>query len=164
MFQKRLTKDQALQKLRHYCSYQERSHTEAKEKLYGFGLYKKEVEECLAQLIEENYLNEERFAIAYAGGKFRMRQWGRIKIRQALKEKRISDYCIQISLKEIDDQIYMSTLRKLALAKWKTLEEEKNIFIKQRKTQDYLLQKGYEHDLVAGELKKLKAGNFQATA
>ena len=93
-----------------------------------------------------------------------MRQWGRIKIRQALKEKRISDYCIQISLKEIDDQIYVATLRKLALAKWKTLEEEKNIFIKQRKTQDYLLQKGYEHDLVAGELKKLKAGNFQATA
>ena len=164
MFQKRITKDQALQKLRHYCSYQERSHAEAREKLYGFGLRKQEVEECLAQLIEEDYLNEERFAIAYAGGKFRMRKWGRVKIRQGLKEKRISDYCIQKSLKEIDEQLYTATLSKLVLAKWKTLEGEKNVFIKQRKTLDYLLQKGYELELVAGELNKLKTPNFHQTA
>ena len=87
---KRIDKEQAFQKLKHYCGYQERSHQEAKEKLYSFGLYKQEVEELLSRLIEENYLNEERFAVAFAGGKFRMKGWGKVKILHALKEKRVS--------------------------------------------------------------------------
>src|SRR5213082_1811867 len=91
---RKIGKEQALQKLKHYCGYQERSHVEAIEKLYSFGLYKQEVEECISRLIEEDYLNEERFAMAYARGKFRMKRWGKIKIRYALKEKAVSDYCI----------------------------------------------------------------------
>jgi regulatory protein len=79
-FKKQLTKEQALQKARHYCGYQERSHAEVKEKLYSFGLRRQEVEESLSQLIEEDYLNEERFAQQFAGGHFRMKQWGRVKI------------------------------------------------------------------------------------
>jgi len=144
----KLSKEQALPKIKQYCTYQERCHAEVKEKLYAFGLYKKDVEQLMSQLIEENYLNEERFAIQYAGGKFRMNQWGRIKIKYALKQKQVSDYCIKKALKEINESDYKKTLQKLAEQKLKTLKGEKNIFIKKRKLQDYLLQKGYEGELV----------------
>ena len=153
---KRLGKEQALQKLKHYCGYQERSHSEAREKLYSFGLYKQEVEECISRLIEEDYLNEERFAIAYAGGKFRMKGWGKNRIIQSLKEKRVSSYCISNALKEINDSNYNENLKKFATAKWNKLSSEKNIFIKLRKTQDFLLRKGFESNLVSDMLRQLK--------
>ena len=124
----KLSKEQALPKIKQYCTYQERCHAEVKEKLYAFGLYKKDVEQLMSQLIEENYLNEERFAIQYAGGKFRMNQWGRIKIKYALKQKQVSDYCIKKALKEINETDYKKTLHKLAEQKLKTLKSEKNIF------------------------------------
>lgn len=146
---KQLTKEQALQKAKHYCGYQERSHTEVKEKLYSFGLYKQQVEELLSQLIEENYLNEERFAIQFAGGRFRMKQWGRVKIKYELKQKRVSEYCIKKALKEIDEEDYLSTLQTLAAKKWATIKGEGvNHYVKLSKTTDYLLQKGYEPDLI----------------
>ena len=153
---KRIDKEQAFQKLKHYCGYQERSHQEAKEKLYSFGLYKQEVEELLSRLIEENYLNEERFALAYAGGKFRMKGWGKMKILQSLKEKRVSNYCINKAMGAIDHSQYESTLRKFAASKWKTLKSEPNIFIKMRKTQNYLMQKGFEPGLVSDVLRSLR--------
>ena len=140
----KLSKEQALPKIKQYCTYQERCHAEVKEKLYAFGLYKKDVEQLMSQLIEENYLNEERFAIQYAGGKFRMNQWGRIKIKYALKQKQVSDYCIKKALKEINESDYKKTLQKLAEQKLKTLKNESNVFSKRKKLQDYLLQKGYE--------------------
>jgi regulatory protein len=149
VYRKQLTKEQALQKLRHYCAYQERSHAEVKEKLYSFGLRKPVVEESIAQLIEEDYLNEERFAMQFAGGKFRMKQWGRIKIKHALKQKQVSEYCIKRGLKEIDENEYLKTLDKLAAQKWKTVKGPGvNGFVKVGKTTDYLLQKGYEPELV----------------
>jgi len=140
--------DQALQKAKQYCAYQERSHSEVKEKLYSFGLRKNEVEQVLTQLIEENYCNEERFAELFAGGKFRMKQWGRIKIRHALQEKRISDYCIKKALASIEAGDYIKTLTRLAEQKLRLLKSEKNQFIRKKKLQDYLLQKGFETDLV----------------
>lgn len=133
MKQQKLTPQQALQKAKHYCAYQERSHAEVKEKLYGFGLYKKEVDPIISTLIEENYLNEERFAIAFAGGHFRTKQWGRVKIKYQLKLKQVSEYCIKKALKTIDDNDYLQTLEKLFTEKLKTLKGEKNIFIKKRK-------------------------------
>ena len=144
----KLSKEQALLKIKQYCTYQERCHAEVKEKLYAFGLYKKDVEQLMSQLIEENYLNEERFAIQYAGGKFRMNQWGRIKIKYALKQKQVSDYCIKKALKEINESDYKKTLQKLAEQKLKTLKGENNVFSKKKKLQDYLLRKGYEGELV----------------
>ena len=156
---KRLDKEQAFQKLKHYCGYQERSHQEAREKLYGFGLYKQEVEEILSRLIEEDYLNEERFAIAYAGGKFRMKGWGKNKIVQSLKEKRVSDYCIKKAMQEINVDNYQATIDKLASAKWKSLRSEPNIFIRMRKAQDYLLHKGFESNLVGNAIQKLRKQN-----
>ena len=142
------SKEKALQKAKHYCAYQERCHSEVKDKLYSFGMNKKEVDELLSNLIEENYLNEERFAIQYAGGKFRIKQWGRIKIKYALKQKQVSEYCIKKALAAISETDYKKTLQKLFDQKLKTLKTEKNIFIKKRKLQDHLIQKGFETDLI----------------
>ena len=142
------TPDQSFAKIKQYCAYQERCHSEVRTKLYSFGLNKDEVEEIIYLLITENYLNEERFAIMYAGGKFRMRQWGKNKIKQALKYKQISDYCIKKALKEIDEKDYQKTFFKLAEQKFKALKSEKNLFIKKRKLQDFLIRKGYEHHLI----------------
>jgi regulatory protein len=156
-YQKQLSKEQALQKARHYCGYQERSHTEVKEKLYSYGLRKTDVEELMSQLIEENYLNEERYATMFAGGKFRMKQWGRVKIKYELKQKRVSEYCIKKALKEIDEEDYLKTLRNLAQKKWDSVKGEGvNHFVKMSKTTDYLVQKGYEMDLVRAEVTRLR--------
>jgi regulatory protein len=152
MQQQKLTPEQALQKIKHYCAYQERSHAEVKDRLYGYGLYKKDVEPIISTLIEENFLNEERFAIAFAGGHFRTKQWGRIKIKYQLKQKQVSEYCIKKALQAIDDDAYEKTLQKLFDEKLRALKSEKNIFIKKRKVQDFLLQKGFEATLVREKL------------
>lgn len=151
----KLTPDQALQKARHYCAYQERCHSEVKEKLYGFGLHKADVETLLSQLIEEKYLNEERFAIQFAGGRFRMKQWGRVKIRYELRQRQISEYCIKKGLAAIDEEAYDETLQKLFDEKLRALRSEKNIFIRKKKIQSFLVQKGYETELIRELLAKL---------
>lgn len=148
-FSNRLSTEQALQKARHYCAYQERCHAEVKEKLYSFGLYKNEVEDLLSQLIQDDYLNEERFAIQFAGGKFRMRQWGRKKIQYALKQKQVSDYCIRKALKQFEEDEYLKTLQQLAEKKWTLVKEAGGSrFEWLAKTTDYLLQKGFESELI----------------
>jgi regulatory protein len=142
------SKEEALQKAKQYCAYQERCHSEVKEKLYSLGMNKNEVDELLSDLINDNYLNEERFAIQFAGGKFRIKQWGRVKIKYALKQKQVSEYCIKKALKTIDDKDYTRTAEKLFEQKLKTLKSEKNAFIRKRKLQDHLLQKGFETSLI----------------
>jgi len=156
MYREQLSKEQALQKIRHYCGYQERSHKEVKEKLYGFKLRKDVVEELLSNLIEDSYLNEERFAIQFAGGKFRMKQWGRVKIVHALKERGVSQYCINKALNEINEDAYRQALQKQAERKWASLNKESNMGVKLQKTRAYLLQKGYEHAYIEPVLKKLQ--------
>lgn len=153
MYKQQLSKEQAHQKAKHYCAYQERCHSEVKEKLYGFGLRKTEVEELLSKLIEEDYLNEERFAVQFAGGRFRMKQWGRVKIKYELKQKQVSEYLIKKALKEIDEDDYLETLQNLFEQKNKQLSAEKNQFIRKRKIRDFLLQKGFELSLISGLLK-----------
>lgn len=150
-----LTFEQSLQKIKQYCAYQERCHSEVRDKLYSFGLRKSEVEETITLLIVENYLNEGRFAIHFAGGKFRMKQWGKHKIKQALKLRQVSDYCISKALKDIDTKEYERTFEKLTEQKLKTLKSEKNIFTKKRKLQDFLLQKGYESEWVKKAVNRL---------
>lgn len=142
------TNEQSLLKIKQYCTYKERCHAEVREKLYSFNLYKKDVEQILSQLIEENYLNEERFAIQFAGGKFRMKHWGKIKIKHALKQKQVSDYLINKALKQIADIDYKKILNKLTEQKLRTLKSEKDIFSRKKKLYDYLLQKGYERTLI----------------
>lgn len=149
------TPQQSVPKIKQYCAYQERCHAEVRDKLYSFGLNKIEVEEIISELITENYLNEERFAIHYAGGKFRMKQWGKNKIKQSLKFKQVSDYCIRKALKEIDNKEYEKTFLKLTELKLKALKSEKNIFIKKRKLQDFLLMKGYESEMIREVVNKI---------
>jgi regulatory protein len=153
LYKQLLTPEQALQKAKHYCAWQERCHSEVKEKLYSYGLKKHHVDILLTQLIEENYLNEERYAQQFTGGHFRMKQWGRIKIRHELKQKGISDYLIKKSFREIDEDAYLQTLQKLVAAKWKTLKG--NTLLKNSKVTAYLLQKGFENPLIQQCLKKL---------
>lgn len=148
MQKKTLSKEQALQKLKHYCSYQERSHSEVQQKLWDLGVRRAEHDEVMSFLIEENYLNEERFAVQYAGGKFRMKEWGRKKIYYALKEKGVSEYNIKKAMKEIDEEDYGRTLFRLAEKKFASLKGEHHL-VRRKKTMDYLLQKGYEQELVS---------------
>ena len=148
-YKKKLTPEQALQKLKHYCAYQERCHSEVKEKLYSLGVWKNEHDAIISALIEEDYLNEERFAIAFAGGKFRMNQWGRIKIKYELRQRQVSDYSIKKALQQIKESEYSAMLKKLAKEKYASLKNEQHL-IRKKKTIDYLLQKGSEMELVRG--------------
>ena len=144
---KHLTKEQALQKLKHYCTYQERSHYEVIQKLWELAVKKSDHDEIIASLIDDDYLNEERFAIQYAGGKFRMKEWGKKKILYGLREKKVSDYSIKKALAAIDEEDYMKVLTKLAEEKYSSLKTEQYMERK-KKTIDYLIQKGYEYELV----------------
>lgn len=148
MQKKFLTKEQALQKLRQYCAYQERSHYEVQQKLWELGVARKEHDEIIAALIEDDYLNEERFALQFAGGKFRMKQWGRKKIYYGLKEKKVSEYCIKKALKAIDDADYHKTLYQVAEKKYDSLKGEQYL-VRRKKTQDFLLQRGFEPELIS---------------
>ncbi len=143
-----------ISKIQHFCAFQERSHKDVKEKLYGFGLYKVQVETLMAQLIEENYLNEERFATQFAGGKFRIKNWGRIKIKYELQQKKVSIYNINKALDAIDDTAYLYTLQKLAAKKWQLLKGNQPI-IRKIKTIQFLLQKGYERHLAKAAVDKI---------
>ena len=150
-----LTKEQALEKIKHYCSYQERCHSEGKTKLYSYNLRKNEVEEIISQVIEDNYLNEERFAIRFAGGKFRIKHWGRKKIQYELRQKGVNNFIISIALREINEESYLTTLHKLAQIKWDSLKSENSIS-RQSKTNAYLLQKGYEQSLISEVISSMK--------
>ncbi|MBL7757359.1 MAG: RecX family transcriptional regulator [Chitinophagaceae bacterium] len=147
VFRKQLTPEQALQKLKHYCAYQERSHSEVRDKLFNLGVWKKDHDAIIATLIEENYLNEERFAIAFAGGKFRMKQWGRVRIKYELKQRQVSDYSIRKALRQIEEPAYLQTLQQLAASKYASLKSDQYL-VRKKKTIDYLIQKGYEPELV----------------
>jgi regulatory protein len=151
--------EKALQKARHYCAWQERCHAEVREKLYALGLRKTQVEEALATLIEENFLNEERFARAFAGGKFRMKHWGKKKITAELKLKKVSEYNICTAINEIDNEEYRNTMIKLLTAKWKSLKNDQYI-VRQAKTLRYMQQKGFEPQLVSTELNNIRKKNM----
>ncbi len=142
-------------KLKQYCGYQERCHQDVKEKLYRLGLYKAEVERLISLLIEENYLNEERFARLFAGGHFRQKQWGKQKIIYALRQKKLSEFNIKTGLKEIDPAEYESVALKLVKTKWNTLKKEQYLN-RTAKTTAFLLQRGFEPPLVQSLLAKIR--------
>jgi regulatory protein len=145
----------ALVKMQSWCAYQERAQQEARDKLYELGLWPEAVENIIAKLIEDNFLNEERFAMAFAHGKFSIKKWGRIKIKMELKQKRVSDYCLKKALQQIDEREYMATLKKLIEAKRKLTKEKSAVKLKY-KLMNYALSKGYEKDLVFDVLGELE--------
>jgi regulatory protein len=130
-----------------FCAYQERTQQEVRDKLYEQGVDKDLIEEVIVKLIEENFLNEERFAKAYAGGKFRIKRWGRNKIIHALKQKGLSPYCIKKGMEEINGEDYEMTMEYLIDKKDKE-EKETNLFKRKDKISKYLIRKGYEPDIV----------------
>lgn len=142
-----LTFKEAKVKAAAYCAYQERTQQEVRTKLYDMGLYGDEVEEMIAELITENFINEERFAKAYAGGKFRMNHWGRLKIRAALQAKGVSKRCIEAGLNEIEAEEYQEKLELLIRKKIATIKENEEIKTKY-KLVNYLLNKGFEAPVI----------------
>ena len=144
----------ALSKAERYCAYQERSQQEVRNKLYEWGQYPSVVENIITQLIESNFLNEERFAKAYATGKFRQKGWGKFKIKQGLKLKKVSDPLIKKALNSIDGDEYWQMLTRL-IEKKSALIKEKDPFKKRYKLHQYALSRGYESDLVQEALKEL---------
>jgi len=122
--------------------------------LYELGLSSSWVDELLAYLITEGFLNEERFAKAFAGGKFRTKKWGRIKIRYALEGKGLSKNCIRIGLKEIEEDDYLITLEGLLQEKMAEMKDT-TILVARDKTSKYAIQRGFEPELVWERLKAL---------
>ncbi len=138
---------QAKLKAANFCAYRERTQQEVRDKLYKLGLHRNEVEELISELISENFINEERFAIAFTGGKFRMKKWGKIKIINELKRRGLTEYCIKKGIAEIDGQTYESTARSLAAKKFEILNDADQLK-KKFKVMRYLSGKGYESVLV----------------
>jgi len=145
-------KDAYLKALR-FCAYQERCHQEVLEKLSELGVYGTDAELIISELIQENYLNEERFAKIFAGSKFRVKCWGRIKIRQELKMRKISEYCINEAMKEIEEGDYEKTLQKLIQLKSATLKKG-NPLQRNYKLAAFVIGKGFEPELVWELIKK----------
>lgn len=144
---KYISRDEALRRMQRYCAYQERSHKEVRSKLLNLGIYGDSLEEIMAQLITDNFLNEERFARAYARGKFHMKKWGRRRILQELKFRDISDYCIRKAMEEIPEKDYLETLEEVIRKKNDKLAETDE-FAQRNKIAQYAISRGYEPDLV----------------
>ena len=138
-----------------YCNYQERCHQEVKNKLYELEASTLEVDNLVAELIEADLLNEERYAKAFARGRFRIKKWGKIKIMQHLKQNKVSDYCIKKGLSEIDADEYNAALKHLATRKWNELKSERNIHQKKGKTYRFLQQRGFESSLITEAINAL---------
>ncbi|MBL7900465.1 MAG: RecX family transcriptional regulator [Bacteroidia bacterium] len=144
---------QELEKIKLWCAYQERSHYEVRLKLQKAGLKENEIAQILSELISDNYLNEERFAKAFAGGKFRMKHWGRVKIKTELKKHRVSAPNIQKALESLDEKDYQTTLRELTLKRIKTSGSRPTLRVK-ASVYRYLLSKGFEPEAVMEQINR----------
>lgn len=147
----RPTLQQARLKAEKYCAYQERSQLEVKNKLMGMGLTVAETNEILVDLVRDNFINEERFAYAFAKGKLKIKKWGNRKITMALKNKGITEGLIQKVLKEIDPDLYIVELR-FNIEKKSRLMKETDPWKKAGKLKQFLIGKGFEPELVFREV------------
>ena len=147
-----LDKKTALLKAESWCAYQERSQQEVRNKLYEWNLFSNEVEEVISELITTNFLNEERFAHAYTSGKFNIKKWGKLKIKQGLKLKKVPDKLIQKALNGIEMDNYLAVLLATAVKKVATITEKDGLK-KKYKLISYLQSKGFENDLIFDVLK-----------
>lgn len=146
-----MTQKEAFLKMAKYCAYQERCQFEVRNKLFNQQLSEEEIENIICELIDQNYLDEERFAQAYVRGKFNVKGWGKVKIVQHLKQKRVSEYCIKKGLQEINREAYYSKMEEIMLRKSKDLKGEDEYTFKQKLAR-YLISRGYESEMVWEEL------------
>lgn len=137
-----------------FCAYQERCHQEVTEKLKSLRMIPEAIDQIVTHLIQEDYLNEERFAQSFARGKFRIKKWGRKRIVQELKLRKISTYNIKSALSEIEEQDYKQTLDELARKRLSQIDES-NPQKRKKKLADYLLYRGWENDLVYSKVREL---------
>ena len=149
---------EAIHKIEHYCAYQERCHEEVVQKLWRMKMDSDEIDTILVHLIKDNFLNESRFACSFARGKHRIKFWGKIRIVNELKFRKITQYNINLALKEISTEEYLATFHTVAERNWESIQE-KNVIKKRKKFCDYLLRKGFESNLVYEKSKELENGN-----
>lgn len=142
-----MTQKEGLEKMAKYCAYQERCQSEVRQKLFSSGLNTEEVENIICDLIDQNYLDEERFAKTFVRSKFRQKGWGKIKIKQHLKQKQVSEYCIRKGFEEINQSDYLDTLEAIIEKKKKSLLHETD-FVKNQKSARYAISRGFENELV----------------
>ena len=154
MIYKSYSVEEAQKKLEHYCAYQERCHDEVIQKLRSLNMIPQAIDVIVVHLLDNNYLNEERFACSFARGKFRIKHWGKRRITNELKARNISRYNIDRALKEIPEGEYLEAFHLLADKQWDTVME-RNILKKKKKVMDYLLRKGYESNLVQEKLSSI---------
>lgn len=144
---KSITNEQVKRKIENYCSYQDRCHEEVKQKLANMGVYANEIEIILSGLIEDNYLNETRFSQSYARGKFRIKRWGKIRIKSALKVRNISPWNIKEAMKEISDEDYQTTCNYLVEKYWDA-NSSKSPIIRKKKVWEALQYRGWESEMI----------------
>lgn len=141
------SKVEVLKKLQAYCAYQDRCHKEVRSKILEYQIYGDDLEEIIISLIQDRFLNEERFARSFARGKFNIKKWGRNKIQQELKKRDISNYCMKKAMEEIDEDDYIHTLYIIVEKKYQTLKT-KDSFVARKKLYEYAYRKGYESHLI----------------
>lgn len=146
---------EAQQKLEYYCSYQERCHQEVNQKLREMNMIPVAIDHIVVHLIDNNFLNESRFACSFARGKHRIKQWGKIRIVNELKFRKISTFNITLGLKEISMNEYAETFENCATKHWNSILE-RNTQKKRKKFCDYLLRKGFESNVIYEKLKELE--------
>jgi regulatory protein len=146
---------EATQKIEYFCAYQERCHEEVVDKLRSMKMNSEEIDSIMVLLIASNFLNEERFACSFARGKHRIKHWGKIRISNELKFKKITQSLINKALQEISADEYLDTFHTLAERHWASIRET-NALKKQKKFCDYLLRKGFESNLVYDKVKELE--------
>lgn len=145
-----------IKKLEHYCAYQERCHEDVRQKMHQLNVPYRQRDELVVHLIENNYLNEERFAIAFARGKHRIKLWGKQRISNELKLRNISSRIINTAIKELSDQEYYDNFTCLAEKIWQQTTES-NLLLKKKKCTEFLLRKGYETSLVYDKIHELES-------
>lgn len=145
--QPRMDKKNALLKAESWCAYQERAHVDVRNKLFEWGVYPNEVDQIISALIGDNFLNEERFAFAYVSGKFKIKKWGKVKIKYGLKLKKITPKLIQKALNSIDDEEYMIVLQREVEKKTSTIRES-DVIKRKFKIAAFLVGRGFERDLI----------------
>jgi regulatory protein len=142
-----IDRSRIIDKMQKYCAYQERAESEVVDKLKKYELNGVELDEIISQLKEQGYLDNQRFAKVYAGGKFRNNQWGKIRIRYELQRKAINEQVIEEALESIDQGDYRRTIHDLIRKKKKSIREQ-NPYIRKNKLAQYMFTKGFESELV----------------
>lgn len=152
---KTFTVTEASSRMEYYCAYQERCHKEVNQKLREMKMIPEAVEQIILHLLQHDFLNETRFAQAFARGKFNAKKWGKQRIARELKMRNISTYNINLALKEISESDYLNTFQLLSEKRLEQLTSEKNLQKKRKKLADYLLYRGWESGLVYEKVREL---------